>query len=127
MAREAKEETGGALSDITIARIRGGKGVRGTEDANKVVYEGANAVAVVHDLVVPCDKDVHERFDPKKAASMRTERMVQPSKKRKRKAPTEQLGIEFVSVENLKDFQWRNKNMHHCPSVLVARLARHAL
>jgi 8-oxo-dGTP pyrophosphatase MutT (NUDIX family) len=30
MAREAKEETGGALSDITITRIRGGKGVRKT-------------------------------------------------------------------------------------------------
>ena len=59
MAREAKEETGGALSLITVSRIADGRGVL---DGAKVYYENAKSWACKHDLVVPADLDVDTRF-----------------------------------------------------------------
>jgi hypothetical protein len=123
MSRGAKEKTGGALSAITLARVAQGRGVL---DGSKVHYENAKSAAVKHDLVVPADQDVDTRFDPGKAASMRTSRatICKTSKKRSRKAASEQLRIEFVTLAELRDWQWRNEHMHHCPSVLCARLMR---
>ena len=120
MAREAREETGGALSHITIARIAEGRGIL---DGGKVYYDKAGSWACKHDLVVPADLDVHTRFEPSKAAQMRTSRVTIKKKKRS-KPPTEQLGIEFVEIEKVRDCQWRDKNMHHTASVLAARLMK---
>ena len=78
MAREAKEETGGALSLITISRIAEGRGIL---DGTKVYYENAKCFAVKHDLVVPIDLEIENRFEPGKAASMRTSRVTIKKKK----------------------------------------------
>jgi 8-oxo-dGTP pyrophosphatase MutT (NUDIX family) len=124
MSRQAKEETGGALSAITLARIAQGRGVL---DGRKVHYENAKSVAVKHDLVVPSDQDVDARFDPGKAASMRTRRatICKKSKQKAQKAAaTQQLRLVFVPLEALRDWKWRSEHMHHCPSVLCARLMR---
>ena len=123
MSREAKEETGGALSLITLARIADGCGVL---DDSKVYYENSKSFAVKHDLVVDSDLHVDSRFEPAKAASMRTGRATVAKKKgkAKAKAATRQLGIEFVSIAKVRDWQWRGSNMHHNASVLCARLMK---
>ena len=123
MAREAKEETGGALSLITISRIAEGRGIL---DGGKVYYENAKSWACKHDLVVPADLDVDTRFEPRKAAEMRTSRVAIQKKKKKRsnKPPAQQLGVEFVPIEHVRDWQWRGENMHHTASVLAARLMK---
>ena len=126
MSREAKEESGGALSEATLARIKRGAGLLlGGED---VYFEKAGSVAVAHDLVVDKDMDVDTRFDPKKVE----QRLLpaDPSQKKKRKkgkAParkTIQTGLEFVSLDKLRDNEWRKKNMHFNASVLAARLMK---
>ena len=119
MAREAKAETGGALSLITIARIAEGRGIL---DGGKVYYENAKSWSCKHDLVVPADLDVDTRFEPRKAAQMKTGRVA--IKKKKRTPPAQQLGVEFVEIEKMRDYQWRGKNMHHTASVLAARLMK---
>ena len=120
MSREAKEETGGALSLITIARIAEGRGIL---DGGKVYYENAKSWACKHDLVASTDLDVDTRFEPSKAAQMRTSRVTIKKKKRS-KPPAEQLGVEFVEIEKVRDYQWRGANMHHTASVLAARLMK---
>jgi len=117
MSREAKEETGGELSLITLARVAEGRGIL---DGSKVFYQNSKCFAVKHDLVVASDLDVDSRFEPAKAASMRTSRATI---KKKGKA-TIQTGIEFVPIEKVYDWQWRGENMHHTASVLCARLLR---
>ena len=121
MSREAKEETGGVLSLITLARIAEGRGI---VDGGKVYYENSKSYAVKHDLVVSADLDVDTRFEPSKAAAMRTGRAVIGKKKGKKRATTQQLGIEFVPLEKVGDWQWRGSNMHHNASVLCARLMK---
>jgi len=122
MSREASEETGGALSLVTLARIAEGRGIL---DGAKVLYEQAKSFAVKHDLVHPADLDVDTRFDAGKAAAMRTGRATIAKKKQKKaKRPTEQLGVEFVPMASLRDWEWRGKHMHHAPSVLCARLLK---
>lgn len=116
MAREANEETGGGLSAVTLARIRDGRGVIGP----KVVYDHAKAHLVMHDLVHKPDLDVDGRFDLDKALAMRA-----PSSTTKRSKPEKtQVGIEFVDMTQLRDWQWRGKEMSHHASVLVARLLK---
>ena len=121
MSREAREETGGVLSLITLARIAEGRGI---VDGGKVYYEKSKSYAVKHDLVVPEDLDVDTRFEPSKAAAMRTRRAAIGKKKGKKIAATQQLAIEFVSLEQVGDWQWRGSNMHHNASVLCARLMK---
>jgi 8-oxo-dGTP pyrophosphatase MutT (NUDIX family) len=118
MSREANEETGGELSKITLARLTRGAGIL---DGARVFYENSNSVGVKHDLVVPDDLDVDTRFDPRKAAAMASDRAIQ---KKRKKAKTLHLGLEFVSIESVRDWRWRNDNMHHNPSVLCARLMK---
>ena len=57
---------------------------------------------------------------------MRTSRATITKKKGKAKAKavTQQLGIEFVPIANVRDWQWRGDNMHHNASVLCARLMK---
>lgn len=120
MSREAKEETGGALSLVTLARIADGRGIL---DGGKVYYENAKSFAVKHDLVHKADLDVDTRFEMAKAAEMRTSRAVINKKRGKtKKQSTQQLGIEFVTIAQLRDWKWRGEHMHHNPSVLCARL-----
>jgi hypothetical protein len=123
MSREAKEETGGALSLITLARIADGRGIL---DGSKVYYEKSKSFAVKHDLVVASDLDIDSRFEPAKVASMRTSRLTIAKKKVKAKAQaaTVQLGIEFVPISKVRDWEWRSCEMHHNPSVLCARLMK---
>jgi hypothetical protein len=101
MAREAKEETGGALSLITISRIADGRGIL---DGTKVYYENAKSWACKHDLVVPADLDVEMRIDASKACGQRSGRAAIQKKKRV-KTQTQQLGIEFVPIESVRN--WR--------------------
>ena len=119
-AREAKEESGGALSDVTIKRIARGAGVLACAS-----YDNANAVVVKHDLVHKADLDAHERFDSATVSKLRaaSAKLATPiQKKKKSKAHTVQLGLVRVPISDLRDSKWRNAHMHHCPSVLVARL-----
>ena len=116
MAREAKEESGGALSEITLLRMGRGAGQLGEE----VYFDKSDSVAIKHDLVVPEDLDVDTRFDPKNV-----ERLPDAAqKKKKSKAPTVQTGLEFVSLEKLRDQKWRGEHMHFNASVLCARLMK---
>ena len=119
MSREAKEDSGGALSLVTLARIAEGRGVLG---GGRALYERVNSVAVKHDLVHRPDFDVDARFDAGKAAAMRTSRAT--IKKKKAKPPAVQLALEFVPMAQLRDWEWRSKNMHHVASVLAARLLK---
>lgn len=122
MAREANVETGGALSLVTISRIAEGRGVL---DGGKVYYYNAKSWACKHDLVVPADLDVDARFEPRKAAEMRTTTSRATIQKKKRRTPpAKQLGVEFVPIEKLRDWQWRDEHMHHTASVLAARLMK---
>ena len=121
MCREANEETGGALSKITLARLTDGRGIL---DGAKVYYEGAKSFAVKHDLVVPEDLDVDTRFDPRAAAAMASSSDRPIQKKKRKKAKALHLGLEFVPIEHVRDWQWREENMHHHPSVLCARLMK---
>ena len=122
-SREAKEESGGALSDTTLKRIARGAGILACTS-----YDHANAVAVKHDLVPQADADAHARFDKIEAARLRavsaSAKLATPiKKKRKSKGPpTVQLGLVKVAMSDLRNFQWRKDNMHFCPSVLAARL-----
>ena len=135
-AREAKEESGDALSKVTLMRIARGAGVVG----QPVAYEGAKAVAVLHDLVVKVDFEdsleddlvgkgdlvvkAFKRFDKKEVVRLRAAGEKGIVKKNTKKKPTEQLGMAFVPLKYLRDCEWRGKNMHHSPSVLAARLMR---
>ena len=122
MSREAKEESGGAISLVTLARISDGRGVI---NGAKVYYENSKSYAVKHDLVHPPDLDVTNRFEPAKAAAMRTSRaVIKKKKKGAAKRPTEQVGLEFVPMESLRDWEWRSENMNHVASVLAARLLK---
>jgi 8-oxo-dGTP pyrophosphatase MutT (NUDIX family) len=123
MSREAKEETGGALSLITLARIAEGRGILEGDTDSRVYYENAKSLAVRHDLVHKADLDVDTRFVASNAVAMRTSR-VTIDKKRKKKAATQQLGIEFVPLAKVRDWEWRRSNMHHNASVLCARLMK---
>jgi hypothetical protein len=120
MARGAKEEAGGALSLITVSRIADGRGVL---DGGKVYYENAKSWACKHDLVVPADLDVEMRFDSSAAGGQRSGRATIQKKKRA-KTQTQQLGIEFVPIESVRDWRWRGEHMHHTASVLCARLMK---
>jgi hypothetical protein len=133
-ARGAKEESGGALSGVSILRIARGAGVKGTP----VAYYAQNQepttqnTAVVHDLVVKEDTDVNLKFNKQEAARLRvvSERTgVYPSigKKRKpnKKTATEQIGLVFISLDILRSMKWREENMFTFPhSVLAARLMK---
>ena len=126
MSRSAKEESGGALSLITIARISEGRGII---NGAKVYYENAKSYAVKHDLVNPADLNVTERFKPDIVEAMRTSsRATIEKKKTKKRATTkraaEQLGLEFVPLYSLRSWEWRGKHMHHVASVLAARLTK---
>ena len=125
MAREANEESGGALSNTTLLRIGRGAGALGETlpfVAGNNPPESAS-IGVRHDLVVNQDLDVDTRFNASKAAAMRTHAQ-EPAKKKKKSPPTVQTGLIFVSVETLKDFKWREANMHFAASVLCARLLK---
>ena len=125
MSREAKEETGGALSLTTLARIAEGRGIlKGDVDSAdpRTYYENSKSVAVRCDLVVPTDLDVDTRFEPSKAAAMRASRAT--IDKKKKKTATQQLGIEFVPLAKVRDWEWRGSSMHHNASVLCARLMK---
>ena len=126
MSREAKEETGGALSLSTLARIAEGRGILEGDTDSRVFYENSKSFAVIHDLVVPADLDVDTRFDSSKVVAMRTSRATIDKRKKKGKkaAATQQLGIEFVPLEKIRDYEWRGSNMHHNASVLCARLMK---
>jgi hypothetical protein len=50
--------------------------------------------------------------------------VIDKKRKRKAKAATQQLGIEFVPIANVRDWQWRGENMHHNASVLCTRLMK---
>ena len=116
MAREAKEESGGALSETTLLRIGRGAGQLG----EAVYFDKSDCVAIKHDLVVPKDLDVDTRFDHKKV-----ERLQDPAQKKKKShAPTVHTGLEFVSLEKLRDHTWRGKHIHFNASVLCARLVK---
>ena len=122
MSREAQEESGGAISLITLARIAEGRGIL---DGVRVYYDHAKSFAVKHDLVVPKDLDVATRFKPSEAAKMRTSLAVIKKKKgAATKRPTEQVGLEFVPMDSLRDWVWRDKNMNHVAAVLAARLLK---
>ena len=121
MSREAKEESGGALSFITLARISEGRGII---DGVKVYYENSKSYAVQHDLVVSSDLDVATRFEPAKAAMRTSRAVIKKKKKGAAKRSTEQVGLEFVPMESLRNSEWRGKNMHHVASVLAARLLK---
>lgn len=133
MSRSAKEESGGALSLVTIARISEGRGII---DGAKVYYDHAKSYAVKHDLVHSVDLNVTERFEPDSVEAMRgwTSRAAIDKKKnivaihkKKRsstKRKTEHLGLEFVPLDSLRSWEWREKNMYHVPSVLTARLMK---
>ncbi|KAL3908795.1 MAG: hypothetical protein SGPRY_009659 [Prymnesium sp.] len=122
MSREAKEESGGSISLGTLDRISEGVGVI---NGAKVYYERSKSYAVKHDLIVPADLDVATRFEPAKAAAMRTSRaVIKKEKKGPAKRPTEQVGLELVPIESLRDWEWRSKNMSHVASVLAARLLK---
>ena len=125
MAREANEESGGALSNTTLLRLGRGAGALG--DTLPFVV-GNNppesaSIGVRHDLVVKADLDVDTQFEASKAAAMRTH-APERTKKKKKSPPTVQTGLKFVSVETLKDFKWREANMHFTASVLCARLLK---
>ena len=124
MAREAKEESGGALSDVTLARIGRGAGRIGHVIPFTIKNKPPETavVAVKHDLVVKEDLDVDSRFVPAEAAAMRTQTPINDKKKKKKKPPTVQTGLEFVPLEQLRDWKWRESNMHFVASVLCARL-----
>ena len=118
MAREAKAESGGALSDETTERIESGKGLLGTP----TYFEKTDSVALIHDLIGPSDLDADSRFDGKKVAALRG-----PIKKKggaARKPPSVQMGTEFVSMHKLRDWQWRGEHMSFNASVLCARLMK---
>ena len=123
MAREAKEESGGALSEVTLLRIGRGAGMLGetTSYYNKGTSPETASIAVRHDMVVSGDWDVDTRFDIKKAADLRTH-----DKKKEKKPQTVQTGLEFVQLKDICDWKWREKNMHFVASVLCARLMKAA-
>lgn len=123
MAREANEESGGALSKVTLARIGRGAGCIGDVIPFTVKNNPPEtvAVAVKHDLVVEEDLGVDTRFVPAKAAAMRTSTPTN-DKKKKKKPPTVQVGLAFVPLKQLRDWKWRQSNMHFTASVLCARL-----
>jgi 8-oxo-dGTP pyrophosphatase MutT (NUDIX family) len=125
MSRAAKEESGGALSLVTIARISEGRGII---NAAKVYYENSRSYAVKHDLVHHADLNVTERFEPENVKTMRASRATIEKKKTKKRATTkraaEQLGLEFVPLYSLRSWEWRGKHMHHVASVLAARLTK---
>ena len=134
-AREANEESGGALSKVTILRISRGAGVKCQADFHAPYQEPVTkSVAVVHDLVVPEDTDVDMRFDKQeavrlKAASKKAGAHPTIGKKKKPmkkcRVYAEQLDIVFVPLANLRSQEWREKSMHPFPhSVLVARLMK---
>jgi len=126
MSREANEESAGAFSQTTLARIAEGRGILGGDGA-KVFYERAKCYAVKHDLVVPSDQDVTTRFDRGKAKEMRTSSSratICKKAKKAKKETAEQLGIELVPMAKLCDLQWRQENMHHVPFVLASRLLK---
>ena len=91
-------------------------------DDRKIEKAETAAVAVKHDLVVKEDLDVASRFVPAEAAAMRTQTPINDKKKKKKKPPTVQTGLEFVPLEQLRDWKWRESNMHFVASVLCARL-----
>ena len=106
MSRSAKEDTGGALSLITIARILEGRGTA-------LVDENAKSYAVEHDLVHPADLNVTERFEPNNVEAMPARATIDKKKNKKKRASTKQLGLEFVPLDSLRSWEWRGKNMHH--------------
>ena len=133
-ARGAKEESGGALSKVSLLRISRGAGVKGTP----VGYYAQNqephtqSTAVVHDLVVKEDKDVNLQFNKQEAARLRAaseKTGVRPTigkkKKSTKKTATEQLGLVFIALDDLRCVKWREENMFTFPhSVLAARLVK---
>ena len=56
------------------------------------------------------------------AAAMRASRAT--IDKKKKKTATQQLGIEFVPLAKVRDWEWRGSSMHHNASVLCARLMK---
>ena len=58
-------------------------------------------------------------------ATLRSSRAtIDKNGKQRKKAATHQLGIEFVPIAHVRDWQWRGENMHHNPSVLCAHLMK---
>ena len=138
-SREAIEETGGALSDVTRLRLARGAGVRAVaEYCGPQQDPNTRSMGTAHDLVVPADRDVDERFDAEEAkrlralseTSMGTVAVARPSigKKRSRqsaKSTTVQLGLAFVPLQDLRNHKWRDEHMFAFPhSVLAARLMK---
>ena len=71
-SREAIEETGGALSDVTRLRLARGAGVRAVaEYCGPQQGPNARSMGTAHDLVVPADRDVDQRFDAEEAERLR--------------------------------------------------------
>jgi hypothetical protein len=118
MSREAKAESGGALSDETAERIGSGAGLLGTP----AYFETTDSVALIHDLCVPSDFDADLRFDGKKVAALRG--AIKKKTRKSKKPPTVQLGTEFVSMDKLRDWAWRSEHMSFNASVLCARLMK---
>ena len=128
-AREAKEETGGALSAVTCLRVARGAGGKGevVEYKHPAHPAASRCVAMMHDLVVPADATVDQRFDIKEAARLRAKSengLRQPAiAKKKRASKTVQLGTSFVPLADLRNHQWRQEHMFTFPhNVLAARL-----
>ena len=128
-AREAMEETGGALSTVSCLRIARGAGGKGevVEYKHPAHPAASRCVAMMHDLVVPVDADVDRRFDAKEAVRLqaKSEKSVrQPAiAKKKRASKTVQIGTSFVPIDDLRNQQWRQEHMFTFPhNVLAARL-----
>ena len=89
-----------------------------------------NAVLPAHDLLEHTLQPVYDLALPRPRDSMQqVEQRLLPAdpsqkKRKKGKAParkTIQTGLEFVSLDKLRDNEWRKKNMHFNASVLAAR------
>ena len=87
---------------------------------------------MVHDLVVKEDTDVNLKFNKQEAARLRAaseKTGVRPTigkkKKSTKKTATEQLGLVFIAMDDLRSVKWREENMFTFPhSVLAARLVK---
>ena len=136
-AHEAYEETGGALSDVSRARIACGAGLKGRVAVFCGPYQTAatQSVAVAHDLVHEADMDVPKRFNKEEAARLAAAsektaiRTTIKKKKPRKRVPTVTLSTEFVPLASLRDAAWRQEHMHLWPHAkLVAEpLARRVL
>ena len=113
-AREAREESGGGrgggFSDVALARLTRGAGIIDGAFGVFSSRRSKDSVAFAHDLVTTQDLDVQSRFPRESFES-------EPQSK------TTQLGLVWVSLDQIKDAAWREANMHFIAKVLVGKMA----